>query len=164
MHFDFSDTDKALVLGRMANRGPDEDLAQAAAALGIMQRVFEATAAHAKTRGEDGRKPIGRQEIGFRLAEMLTLLQTAELLAYRAEWMDRTDHSEATVLGACAKVFCTENAAEVASLALDVLGPDEAAYASVEDAWRQAKRLQVTGTPCVRSLSEIGDGVIRKEA
>ena len=164
MNFDFSDANRALVVERMTNRGPDEDLAQAAAALEIMQRVFEAATHHAKIRGEDGKKPIGRQEVGFRLAEMLTPLQTAELLAYRAEWMDRTNHSEATVVGACAKVFCTETAAEVASLGMDVLGPDAPAYAAAEDAWRQAKRLQVTGTPCVQALSEIGDGVIRKEA
>lgn len=163
MNFDFSDADKARVAERMANRGPDEDLAQAAAALGIMRRALEAATGHAKTRGADGHKPIGRQEIGFRLAEMLTLLQTAELLAYRAAWMEETAHAEAAVVGACAKVFCTENAAEVASLALDVLGPDAEAYGAVEDAWRQAKRLQVTGTPCVQALSDIGDGVVRKE-
>ncbi len=64
-----------------------KDLTQAAAALGIMQRVFEAATTHAKTTREDGRKRIGRQEYGFRLAEMLTLFQTAELLAYRAAWM-----------------------------------------------------------------------------
>ncbi len=164
MHFDFSDAEKALVTGKMPNRDPDDDLAQASAALGLMREVFEATTVHAKTRGEDGKKPIGRQENGFRLAEMLTLLQTAELLACRAAWMEETGSSEAATLGACAKVFCTETAAEVVSLALDVLGPDAPAYTEVEDAWRRAKRLQVTGTPCVEALSRIGDDVIRKDA
>ena len=158
------ETFMALEASRTSDRGPAEDRTQAAAALGIMQRVFEAATIHAKTTREDGRKRIGRQEYGFRLAEMLTLLQTAELLAYRAAWMDESGHTEATVLAACAKVFCTETAAEVASIALDVLGPDAPGYAAVEDAWRLAKRLQVSGTPCVQGLSEIGDRVIRKEA
>lgn len=154
----------AIEAARAGDGSPASDLTQAAAALGIMHRVFEAATTHAKGTREDGRKRIGRQEFGFRLAEMLTLFQTAELLTYRAAWMEETSHGEASTVGACAKVFCTENAAEVASIALDVLGPDAPAYSAVEDAWRLAKRLQVTGTPCVQALSEIGDGVIRKEA
>ena len=146
--------------------GTDEkalDRIQVSASLGIMQRVFEAATAHAKGTREDGKKLIGRQEYGFRLAEMLTLLQTAELLAYRAAWMAEAGIHEAPTLAACAKVFCTETAAEVASSALDILGPSAPAYVEVEGGWRLAKRLQLTGTTCVRALSEIGDGVIRKE-
>ena len=143
--------------------GPAPLLYQVVEAVELMRRVFEIANTHAKDTREDGKKLIGRQEYGFRLAEMFTLLQTAELLACKAAWMEAEGVHEAPVVAGCAKVFCTETAAEIASTALDILGPSAPAYVEVEGGWRLAKRLQLTGTTCVRALSEIGDGVIRKE-
>jgi len=153
----------AIEANRGSESGPALDRIQVAAALGVAQRVFDAATAHAKSTREGGKKLIGRQEYGFRLAEMLTLLQTAELLACRAAWMEEAGVHDAPVVAACAKVFCTETAAEVAAIALDILGPAAPAWETVEGGWRLAKRLQVTGTTCISALSDIGDRVIRKE-
>jgi alkylation response protein AidB-like acyl-CoA dehydrogenase len=135
-----------------------EDEILTAASLGLMQKAFDAATAYAKVHRSGGRPIIAYQEVSFKLAEMLTLYQTARLLAYRAAWMSETENREAAVLARCAKVFCTEAAEKVGSGALQVLGqqgflrgnPAEATY-------RDAKHLQIAGTSSEISRVAIGD-------
>jgi len=112
-----------------------------------------------------GNKPIiAYQEVGFKLAEMLTLLQTAKLLAYRAAWMAETNNRETSVVAYCAKVFCAESAEEVASQALQILGGHGYIDGNpAEEGYRNAKYLQIAGTSTEISRMKIADGVLKME-
>ena len=139
-----------------------EDKILTAGSLGLMQRCYKNALSYAKSH-KSGNKPIiAYQEVGFKLAEMLTLLQTAQLLAYRAAWMAETNNKEAGVGARCAKVFCTEAAEEVASQALQILG----GYGYIdgnpaEEGYRNAKYLQIAGTSTEISRMKIADGVLQ---
>ena len=117
---------------------------------------------YAKNHKSGGKPIIAYQEVGFKLAEMLTLLQTAQLLAYRAAWMAETGDREAPVLARCAKVFCTESAEKSASYALQILGGR--GYLSgnpAEEGYREAKYLQIAGTSSEISRMKIADELLR---
>lgn len=138
-----------------------EDEVMVAAALGVMQRAFEVAKLHAKSHQGGGKPLIAQQEVGFKLAEMLTLVQTAQLLAYRAAWLADAGDREAGVVAACAKVFCAENAEKVASQALQVLGGGGLVHGNpAEQAFREAKYLQLAGTAVEWVRMKIGDLVL----
>lgn len=138
-----------------------EDQVLTAASLGLMRRSFDLAVEYAKTHQSGGKPIIAYQEVGFKLAEMLTLLQTAQLLAYRAAWMSESGDREAPVLARSAKVFCTESSEKVASEALQILG--ETGYVlgnPAESGYRDAKYLQIAGTSTEISRMKIGDAVL----
>ncbi len=138
-----------------------EDQVLTAAALGLMERSYEAALKHAKTHHSGGKPIMHYQEIGFKLAEMLTLCQTARLLTCRAAWMSQTDHREADVLAHGAKVFCTESAEKVASEALQILGKKGYVRKNpVEAGYRDAKYLQIAGTSTEISRMKMGDRIL----
>jgi len=140
-----------------------EDQALTAAGLGLMDRSFRAALAHAR-KPREGEKPlIAHQEIGFKLAEMLTLHQTAQLLAYRAAWMDASEDSEREGVIHCAKVFCAESAEQVASQALQVFGVSGFMKGNqAEESYRHAKYLGIAGTSSEMSRMRIGDGLLER--
>jgi len=134
-----------------------------AASIGLMQRCYETAVAYAKKQVNKGKPLIAQQEVGFKVAEMLTLLQTSQLLAYRSAWTSETGNSEADLLSYCAKVFCTEAAENVASWALQVLGEDGyLAGNPVEEAYRDAKYLQISGTSVERSRMVIAEEILER--
>ena len=138
-----------------------EDQILTAGSLGLMQRCYETALTYAKNHKSGGKPIIAYQEVGFKLAEILTILQTAQLLAYRAAWMAESLDSEASVVAHCAKVFCTESTETVASQALQILG----GYGYLggnpaEEGYRDAKYLQIAGTSSEISRMKIGDGVL----
>ena len=135
-----------------------EDEILTAAGLGLMQSAFDVALHHAKTHQSGGKPILAYQEVSFRLAEMLTLTQTARLLAYRAAWMGETENREAAVLARCAKVFCTESAEKVASGALQILGQTGFVRGNpAESGYRDAKYLQIAGTSSEISRVILGD-------
>ena len=141
-----------------------EDQILTAASLGLMHRSFDTARAYAKDHESGGKPIIAYQEVGFKLAEMLTLLHTAQLLAYRAAWMVETGHREAAVLVHCAKVFCSESAEEVASNALQILGGKGYVQGNpAEESYRNAKYLRIAGTSSEISRMKIGDEVLSNE-
>jgi len=141
-----------------------EDQILTAGGLGLMQRCFDAARNYAKTHKSGGKPIIAYQEVGFKLAEMLTLLQTAQLLAYRAAWMVETGHREAGVLVHCAKVFSTESAEEVASHALQILGGHGYIRGNpAEEGYRNAKYLRIAGNSSEISRMKIGNEVLERE-
>jgi alkylation response protein AidB-like acyl-CoA dehydrogenase len=141
-----------------------EDGILTAASLGLMQRCYDTAVPYAKSHESGGRPIIRYQEVGFKLAEMLTLMQTAQLLAYRAAWMAEAGDREAAVLAHCAKVFCTESAEAVASDALQILGGRGYIRGNTaEEGYRNAKYLQIAGTSAEISRMKIGDGVLEGE-
>jgi alkylation response protein AidB-like acyl-CoA dehydrogenase len=138
-----------------------EDQTLAAAGLGLMQRSFDAAREFAKNHQSGGKPIIAYQEIGFKLAEMLTLLQTSQLLAYRAAWMDAAGDPEARIVAHCAKVFCSESAEAVASHALEILGGRGFVRGNpAEESYRDAKYLQIAGTSTEISRMKIGDRLL----
>lgn len=138
-----------------------EDQILTAAGLGLMKRSYRAALTYAKETQRGGKPIIAYQEVGFKLAEMLTLQESARLLAYRAAWMDESDHRERDVLGCCAKVFCSESAEHIASEALQILGNSGFVRGNpAEGSYRNAKYLQIAGTSSEISRSNIGDRVL----
>jgi alkylation response protein AidB-like acyl-CoA dehydrogenase len=126
--------------------------------LGLMQSAFERAKAFAHEHHSGGKPIIAYQEVAFKLAEMLTLLQTAQLLAYRTAWTADTDHREAQTLTLCTKVFCTETAERVASAALQIMaGTGFVSGNAAERAYRCAKYGQIAGTSTEIARVQIGD-------
>jgi alkylation response protein AidB-like acyl-CoA dehydrogenase len=138
-----------------------EDQVLTSASLGCTKSSYEAALQFAKHHMSGGKPIIAYQEVGFKLAEMFTLLQTAELLACRAAWMDKTGDREAGLLLRSAKVFCAESAEEVASKALQVMGTFGYLRGNgAELAYRDAKYGQVAGTSTEISRVKIGDELL----
>jgi alkylation response protein AidB-like acyl-CoA dehydrogenase len=135
-----------------------EDEILTAASLGLMRSAHEASVRYAKSHQSGGKPIIAFQEVGFKLAEMHTLLETARLLAFRAAWMADAAEREAPLLGRCAKVFCTEAAERLTSSALQILGQEGFKHSNpAEEGYRNAKYLQIAGTSSEISRMKIGD-------
>lgn len=138
-----------------------EDQILTASSLGLIKRSLDAALTFAKGHRSGNKPIIAYQEVGFKLAEMVTLFQTAQLLSYRAAWMAEAGDREADVLAHCAKVFCTESAEEVTSHSLQILGGH--GYLSgnpAEEGYRDAKYLEIAGTSSEISRMKIADGVL----
>jgi len=139
-----------------------EDQILTAGSLGLMHRCYNTALNYAKNHKSGSKPIIAYQEVGFKLAEILTLLQTAQLLAYRAAWMAETEDRETSVVAYCAKVFCAESAEEVASQALQILGGHGYRVGNpAEEGYRSAKYLQIAGTSTEISRMKIADGVLK---
>lgn len=131
------------------------------ASLGIAKTAFDTARDYAKSHHSGGKPIIAYQEIGFKLAEMTTLLQTAQLLAYRTAWTLETSPREAEELMLTAKIFCTESAEQICSEALKILGGS--GYISgnkAEQAYRCAKFGQIAGTSTEIARVKIGDAAL----
>jgi len=126
--------------------------------LGIMQSAFDSANAYAREHTTGGKPIIAYQEVSFKLAEMITLLQTAQLLAYRTAWHVGESNKDAESLIYCAKVFCTEAAEKVASEALQILSGNGYSKGSIaERSYRYAKYCQIAGTSTELSRMKIAD-------
>ena len=91
----------------------------------------------------------------------LTMLQTAQLLAYRTAWTLENVPNEAYELMLSAKVFCTEAAEQICSEAMKILGGS--GYISgnrAELAYRCAKFGQIAGTSTEIARVKIGDAAL----
>lgn len=140
-----------------------QDLILTVASVGLMGRVVAFTKAHADSHTRSGR-PVSRfQEIRFKLAEMVTLYQTAQLLTYRAAWLySVADREVATVLH-CAKVFSSEAAGQVASMGMQVLaGQGYLSGNTVERAYRDANFAGIAGTTCEIARMSIADDLLER--
>lgn len=129
-----------------------------ASAVGLMKAAFEEARNHAKTHRSGGKPIIAYQEVGFKLSEMLTQLQTAELLAYRTAWSIENGAEDVESLLLCAKVFCAEAAEAVTGAALQILsGKGYFGQSVSERAYRCAKYAQIAGTSTEIARVRIGD-------
>lgn len=133
-----------------------------AAAIGMMGAALFSATVFAKEHRSGGKPVIAYQEVGFKLAEMLTLTQTAQLMAYKAAWLAETGDREAAVFTDCTKVFCSESVEETAGSALRVLSaagmkPDNDA----DVAYRYAKFIQIAGTSTEIARVKIGDAALK---
>ncbi len=93
----------------------------AAQALGIARAAFEAAAEYAGDRKTFGKRIIDHQAVGFMLADMLTAIDAARLLTYRAAWLKSRGQNH-TRESAMAKLFASETANKCAKDGLQIFG------------------------------------------
>lgn len=97
-------------------------IGMATVSLGIAAKCLELSNRYSKERKAFG-KPINRfQEISFKLAEMYIMIDTARMLIYRAAWAKDMKEPDSAILASCAKVFASEIATAVSSMAVQVHG------------------------------------------
>jgi len=131
------------------------------ASLGALKVAFEAARDFAKTHQTGGKPAIAYQAVAFKLSEMLTLYQTAQLFAWRAAWTYDVQSKEAESLTWCAKVFCTEASEKVAGYALQILSKTGFMSGNpAERAYRNSKLGQICGTSTEIARVKIGDRVL----
>lgn len=93
----------------------------AALSLGIAKGAYEASVKYAQEREQFGKPIASFQAIGFKLADMATKIQAAELLTRKAgDAKDR--HEKTTKISAMAKYYASEVAVEVATDAIQIFG------------------------------------------
>lgn len=93
----------------------------AALALGIAKGAYEASVKYAKEREQFG-KPIGQfQAIGFKLADMATKIEAAELLIYQAADL-KNRGKKVTKESAFAKYYASEISVQVSTDAVQIFG------------------------------------------
>jgi acyl-CoA dehydrogenase len=114
-------------------------LSVAATSVGRAHRVLELAVEWAATRRQFG-QPIGRfQGTGFKLADMATELEAAELLTLRAAW--RLDQGRMTDTDAAmAKLFATEALGRITDHAVQIFGGMGLMHElPIERFWRDAR-------------------------
>jgi alkylation response protein AidB-like acyl-CoA dehydrogenase len=158
----------ALALGPFADGklldflGQIQDLVLTMTSVGIVKSTLTAAKKYSDTHIRGGR-PVNRfQEIRFKLADMLTLSQTAALLAYRAGWLYSVAGPEASTVLHCAKVFASEAAEQVTSMAMQIMaGPGYVSGNPVERAYREAKYAAIAGTASEVARMTIANDVLQ---
>ncbi|MCH1437030.1 MAG: acyl-CoA dehydrogenase family protein [Flavobacteriales bacterium] len=93
----------------------------AALSLGISKGAYKAALQYSKERIQFGKPICEHQAIAFKLADMATEIEAAELLIYHAADKKNKGH-EMTKEGAMAKYFTSELAVKVASDAVQIFG------------------------------------------
>ena len=92
-----------------------------ALALGIAKGAFEASVKYSKERIQFG-KPISQfQSIGFKLADMATKIEAAELLLNQAAFL-KNSGKKLTSQSAMAKLYASEIACEISNEAVQIFG------------------------------------------
>ncbi|MGO9569360.1 MAG: acyl-CoA dehydrogenase family protein [Desulfomonilaceae bacterium] len=140
-----------------------EDMVLAVGSVGLMQRIVAEARQYAGSYNRGGKAIFSYQETRFKLAEMLTLTQTAQLLTYRAGWMAAVADPEARTTLHCAKVFAAEASEKVASLAMQIMaGKGYVSGNVVERCYREAKFAGIAGTTCEIARMSIADDLLRQ--
>ncbi len=93
----------------------------AALSLGIARGAFQAALAYSKERHQFGKPISSFQAISFKLADMATKIDAAELLIRRAADL-KNAHRRVTTESAMAKMYASEIAVEVANDAVQIFG------------------------------------------
>lgn len=93
----------------------------AALSLGIAKGAYEASVKYAKEREQFG-QPIGNfQAIGFKLADMATEIEAAELLTFQAAYL-KNNHKKVTKESAFAKYYASEVAVRCSVESVQIFG------------------------------------------
>lgn len=93
----------------------------AAQALGVAEAAFEAAVEYAKQRVQFG-KPIAKQQgVGFKLADMATMVEAARLLVYKATNL-KNKGLACSKEASMAKLFASRTAVKVTTEAIQVFG------------------------------------------
>ncbi|WP_214110700.1 acyl-CoA dehydrogenase family protein [Acrocarpospora catenulata] len=94
----------------------------ASMAVGIARAAYEYALDYAQTRTQFGRKIAENQAIAFLLADMVTRVDIARLLTWRAAWMARNARPFDTAQGSMSKLTASETAVWVTEQAIQILG------------------------------------------
>ncbi len=123
-------------------------LAGSVGAVGIAQAALKLSLKHAMTRKSGGKPIIRNQEVAFKLSEMHALIDTGRLLVqFAAASVDEGD-ADAGPNVSCAKIFTTEAATKISSLAMQIFGA--AGYTAghpVERLYRDARAGEIMHGP-----------------
>ena len=92
-----------------------------ALSLGIAKGAYEASVQYAKEREQFGQSISKFQAIGFKLADMATEIEAAELLLYQAAYL-KNNKRPMTKESAIAKYYASEVACRVANEAVQIFG------------------------------------------
>lgn len=93
--------------------------------IGIARAAFEEALAYAKERVQTGRPIIEHQGIGFKLADMATMIEAGRALAYKAAWTSLQfdlEPEERFKLSCMAKYHCTDMAMKICTEAVSIFG------------------------------------------
>ena len=93
----------------------------AALSLGIAKGAYQAALKYSKERKQFGKSISNFQAVSFKLADMATEIEAAELLTYKAAFK-KNNKQKVTLNGAMAKYFSSEIAVKVSNDAVQVLG------------------------------------------
>jgi alkylation response protein AidB-like acyl-CoA dehydrogenase len=93
----------------------------AALSLGIAKGAYEASVKYAKERHQFGKPIADFQAISFKLADMATQIQAAELLTRKAGRLKDTGQ-KSTTLSAMAKYYASEASVRIATEAVQIFG------------------------------------------
>ncbi|OPY66981.1 MAG: Acyl-CoA dehydrogenase [Syntrophorhabdus sp. PtaU1.Bin050] len=133
----------------------------AAQALGIAQGSFDRALAYVKQRRQFGRKLEDFQATRHKLAELVTKIETARLMVYRAAWgIDQEDIDPKVT--SMAKMYATRVALEVADEAIQMHG----GYGymleyDVERFYRDARIMDIYGGTREIQKNTIASGLLR---
>lgn len=92
-----------------------------ALALGIAKGAYEASVKYSKERVQFGKPIASFQGISFKLADMATEIEAAELLVHKAAYL-KNKNKPMTKIGAMAKMYASETCVKVANEAVQVHG------------------------------------------
>jgi len=125
-----------------------------AAACGMAQRALDEALTYATTRKQFGRLLSEHQLIQEKLAEMVTELDAARLLVYRAAYTKDTASKRVTREASEAKLFATEVANRIIDSALQIHGGAGLVQGSViERLYRDIRALRIyEGTSEIQKL------------
>ena len=93
----------------------------AALSLGIAKGAYECALNYANEREQFNQKIFDFQSVGFKLAEMATDIEAAELLTRKAGML-KDNGEKVTKMGAMAKLFASETAVEVSNESVQIFG------------------------------------------
>ncbi len=93
----------------------------AALSLGIARGAYECALNYANEREQFNQKIFDFQSVGFKLAEMATDIEAAELLTRKAGML-KDKGENVTKMGAMAKLFASETAVEVSNESVQIFG------------------------------------------
>lgn len=93
----------------------------AALSLGIARGAYECALNYANEREQFNQKIFDFQSVGFKLAEMATDIEAAELLTRKAGML-KDNGEKVTKMGAMAKLFASETAVKVSNESVQIFG------------------------------------------
>lgn len=130
----------------------------AALSCGVARGAYEASVKYAKEREQFGQPIANFQAIGFKLADMATNLEAAELLTFQAAYL-KNNKLPMTRQGAYAKYFASEVAVKNGNEAMQIMGGYGYTKEYPAEKYLRDARLMVIG----EGTSEIQKLVISRE-
>ena len=125
-----------------------------AAACGMARRALDESLLHAKSREQFGKPLSGHQLIQEKLADMVTELDAARLLVYRAAYLKDAGAATSTREASEAKLFATEAAGRIVDQSVQIHGGTGLVRGTVvERLYREVRALRIyEGTSEIQKL------------